>query len=284
MISIIICSKLKSKNYELLENIKDTIGSDYELIMIDNSENKYSIFQAYNLGIKTSKFPYLVFVHEDVLFHTIGWGEILVSQFLEHPKAGLIGVAGAKIKTKMPSAWWENDSKFLVKNILQHYPNKKPQLEKLGFINSNIEEVVTIDGVFMALRRNESIRFEEVLKGFHNYDQSLSLDVRQLGYKVMVSNKILIEHFSTGKIDDSWIRSTLQFQQLYKNKLPQSIGGESMRYHEAKSCLSFIYNCRYTGHKRTSFKFWLKYFILKPFSNENRLLLKYYLTSPYTYK
>lgn len=284
MISIIICSRLKSDNHELLENIKSTIGCEYELIVIDNSENKYSIFQAYNIGIETAEYPYLVFIHEDILFHTFGWGSVLIAQFLDHPKAGLIGVAGSKIKTKMPSAWWENDSKFLVKNILQHYPNMKPKQETFGFSDKNEEEVVTIDGVFMAIRKNDDIQLRGDLKGFHNYDQSLSLDVRELGYKVLVTNRILIEHFSTGKINDAWVRSTLQFQELYKDMLPQRINGEVTRDHEAKSCLSFIYNCRYTGHKRTSFKFWLKYFTLKPFSYENHLLLKYYLTSPYTYK
>jgi hypothetical protein len=34
---------------------KLTIGCEYELIIIDNSENKYSIYEAYNLGIERYK-------------------------------------------------------------------------------------------------------------------------------------------------------------------------------------------------------------------------------------
>ena len=44
MISIIICSRTERINYDLSENIKKSVGCDYELIIIDNSENKYSIF------------------------------------------------------------------------------------------------------------------------------------------------------------------------------------------------------------------------------------------------
>ena len=104
-ISIIICSKNGFLEDELVENIKTTIGSEYEIIVIDNSKNKYSIFEAYNIGIKNSIFPYLLFVHEDVLFHSQSWGEILISYFNNDLKLGLIGIAGSKTKEKIPSTW-----------------------------------------------------------------------------------------------------------------------------------------------------------------------------------
>tara|TARA_R100000935_G_scaffold50402_1_gene76261 strand:+ start:8075 stop:8929 length:855 start_codon:yes stop_codon:yes gene_type:complete len=284
MISIIICSRESTINVDLAENIKKTVGCKYELIIVDNSENQYSIFEAYNVGIEKSASPYLCFLHDDIKIHSIGWGNTIICYFKENQKIGLIGVAGSKIKTKMPSAWWEHDTKFLVKYIIQHYPDKKPILESLGFANTNTEEVVIIDGVFMAIRKDDHIRFEENLTGFHNYDQSISLNVRNLGYKVIVTKEILIEHFSPGNVDETWIGSTLQFHQLYKDKLPQSVEGKVTRRDEAKSCLSFINNCRYTWHKRTSFKFWIRYFVLNPFSNQNKFFLKYYIKAAYKRK
>lgn len=73
MISVIICSRAKIIKTNLFENIKNTIGCNYELIVIDNSENKFSIFQAYNLGIEKSLGDYLCFLHDDVFIHTDGW-------------------------------------------------------------------------------------------------------------------------------------------------------------------------------------------------------------------
>jgi len=279
MISLIICSRTQTISSILKENIKSTIGCEYELIVIDNSESKYSIFEAYNLGISKSKYPILLFLHEDVLFHTKNWGSILLSSFVNNPQAGLIGVAGSKIKTKMPSAWWENETKFLFLNIIQHSPDKETTKLDYGFKSSSFEEVVIIDGVFMAMRGNIGLNFNEKLKGFHNYDQSISIDVRKLGFQVFVTNKILIEHYSPGKIDKSWVKSTLIFHKFYKENLPQSLKNKVSKSQEAYSCLKFIYNCTNTGNKKSAFKFWLKYLVLKPFSKENKQLLMYFLST-----
>lgn len=56
MISIIICSRYSSLSQELQSNIHATIGAcEYELVHIDNSENKYNIFEAYNLGVRKAQ-------------------------------------------------------------------------------------------------------------------------------------------------------------------------------------------------------------------------------------
>ena len=62
MISVIICSRTSTIGTALSENIKNSIGCEYELISIDNSKNTYSIFEAYNLGIQKSKFDFLCFI------------------------------------------------------------------------------------------------------------------------------------------------------------------------------------------------------------------------------
>lgn len=81
MISIIICSRKNYISSKLLQNINDTIGTLYELITIDNSSNKYSIFSAYNLGVKQAKYPFLCFMHDDILFNTESWGRKVINHF-----------------------------------------------------------------------------------------------------------------------------------------------------------------------------------------------------------
>ena len=93
MISIIICSREKTRASQLKKNIQDTIGTEFETIIIDNSENKHSITQAYNIGIDQSKFDYLCFIHEDIEFKTSNWGNILTSHIDKNPQ-GIVGVAG----------------------------------------------------------------------------------------------------------------------------------------------------------------------------------------------
>src|SRR5689334_15986246 len=101
MISIIVCSRSLQLFNKLSINVETTIGVPYEIIKIDNSNKSYSLCKAYNIGAKQSKYSYLCFVHEDVLFRTINWGMRLI-EHLSQTNAGLIGVAGAVYRSKMP--------------------------------------------------------------------------------------------------------------------------------------------------------------------------------------
>ena len=66
MISLIICSRTADISDELKQNIATTIGCEYELCVIDNSRNEYSIFTAYNEGVRRAKGDILCFMHDDI--------------------------------------------------------------------------------------------------------------------------------------------------------------------------------------------------------------------------
>jgi hypothetical protein len=55
MISCVICSRQPVISAKLKENIASTVGCEYELVVIDNSTNEYSIFSAYNEGVRCAK-------------------------------------------------------------------------------------------------------------------------------------------------------------------------------------------------------------------------------------
>ena len=104
MLSIIICSRHKILDSIFVKNIMDSVGVEVELITIDNSENKYSIFKAYNLGVQRSKYNNLCFLHEDVCFHSDDWGQKIL-QHLQIPDMGICGVAGRDFVSRVPAAW-----------------------------------------------------------------------------------------------------------------------------------------------------------------------------------
>ena len=172
MISVIVCSVNKTQFYKLSENILNTIGIEYELICIDNSNDKFSIAQAYNKGAEQAKFPYLCFVHEDVLFKTLEWGGNIINHFKSDEETGLIGIAGGIYKSKMSSAWWQTDMIDIeVKrmNVVQFY--KDSLRNSIHFFinpfNENKAEVVALDGVFLAMTKgvwNENKYDEKLLK------------------------------------------------------------------------------------------------------------------------
>jgi len=224
MLSIIICHRKKELLSAIKANIEKTIGISYELIVIDNSENKYSILSAYNEGVKKAKYDFLCFSHEDIIFHTKDWGKNVIAHFA-NPEVGMIGVAGGLAQSEIPSAWWYNDYfAKSVNNVLlpsNDKNDKKLYHYKPDFITDKTE-VVVVDGVWFCIRRSlfDKISFDEkTFKGFHLYDMDISMQVSQHS-EVFVINDILLQHFSNGKITQSYYEDLISFTEKWKPYLP----------------------------------------------------------------
>lgn len=266
MISIIICSRKKDIEDRLKENIKLTVGVDYELIIIDNSDNKYSIFEAYNIGVKKSNGSYLCFMHDDILFHTQGWGNTFQDIFKKNKQIGLIGVAGTRVKSKFPSAWWRCPEKEKRTRIIQHSKYEKVQDIELGFKDNILEEVVVIDGVFMIAKRIENFSFDESIGNFHNYDLNLCFEYIKRGFKVYVTNQVLVEHFSAGTLNYEWLKSTFKIHDLYTDFLPLKLGEKTINSNlEVSNAKRFIKDSIRHKDVKMAIKVWKQLFVFKPF-------------------
>lgn len=152
MLSIIICSVSPERLEQVTRNIHDTIGVDYEIIAIDNREKQWSIARAYNEGASRAHYPFLFFVHEDVKFHSVGWGKCIEKK-LKEPDCGVIGFAGSKVKLKCYSGWgdvykWDvifyyqsvgTETQFRVASVTMEHPFK---------------EVLVLDGFAMFVRKD----------------------------------------------------------------------------------------------------------------------------------
>lgn len=273
-ISVIICSQNKVLENTFEKNILKTIGCDHELIVINNSDNKYSIFEAYNIGISRSTSPYLVFIHEDLVFRSTNWGARIFNLFQEHPQYGVIGVAGSKIKTKTPSGWWDCENNHKLVNIIQHHQDGSVESQKIGFETNHLEEAAVIDGVFLAYRKLKDVKFNESLEGFHSYDLNICFEVLLKGYKIGVTDLVLIEHFSIGNINAEWLRSTIQIHRLYKKILPLSINTNKTRETEI-FCLERLLNkLIFFKEKKLFMQYWTKLFLINPFSKKHGEVIK----------
>jgi hypothetical protein len=220
MISVIICSRNVRISKTLEENIKRTIGIDYEIITIDNSKNEYSIFSAYNYGFSISKYPYLCFVHEDVLFKTQNWGQLLIAH-LNNPGCGIVGVAGGKVITIVP-AQWSNEKSYI--HIIQHKKaTRTPIYLKEPSNSSSIREsAIVVDGVFLSMQKAifQKIKFDEKLEGFHGYDYDISIQSVAAGYTNFVVYDILLEHYSAGFKDLTYYNALIKVYKKWIEHLP----------------------------------------------------------------
>ena len=213
MISIIICSRTASISDELIYNIKQTIGIPFELVIIDNSNNFYSIFSAYNEGVKRSKYEVLCFMHDDIIFKTNDWGINVMNRF-KSSNLGAIGVAGSPYYAILPGGWWSGG--YISQSIYGEqelaYQTKK----------DNSLPVVVLDGLWFCVRKSlfSMIRFDDTtFNGFHYYDMDISLQIQQKGYTLLSVYDISIQH-SSGKLDTTWLSNALLLQKKWGNKLP----------------------------------------------------------------
>ncbi len=234
MLSLIICSRHTDISIELKENIQSTIGIEYELVIVDNSRNEHSIFSAYNEGVRRSRYPYLCFMHEDILYHTKNWGKLVIEHF-QNPKAGIIGVAGGHFLPNVPASW--SSTKCVSLNLIQSSSSSAntsgSHFSKFPYTNGKTAEVVAIDGFWFCCRKNlfDTITFDEkTLGNFHYYDADICLQTIKAGYKINVVPNILIEHFSWGKLDETFFENANLFYKKWQKALPQIAGITLSKY------------------------------------------------------
>ncbi|MBN2765940.1 MAG: hypothetical protein JXR27_06160 [Paludibacteraceae bacterium] len=221
MLSIIVCSKNKTPNQDFVNNIAKTIGLEYELLHIDNSEEQHSIFSAYNEGILRSKYNKLCFLHEDVCFHSNGWGQ-KIEEHLQASGTGILGLAGRDFTPKVPAAWRK---KLSGANIIQSDKSGVRRTRR-RMIPTNyqqaLREVITLDGVMLCARKElfEKISFDESLSGFHGYDFDICIQAAVIGYRNFVMYDIVLEHFSRGNPNACYYRALIKVFRKWKHKLP----------------------------------------------------------------
>lgn len=231
MISIVVCHRNNKLLEQLKQNVVETIGIIFEFVIIDNSNNTLSIFQAYNQGIKQSKGDIICFAHEDIIFHTQDWG-IKVDEHFQNPDVGIIGVLGTHFMPKCPSYWFfsnmitENfiQNKLVDGKIIQHIVKHQEYIK-----NEKSIEAVAVDGLWFCIPRKifDYIKFDSLnFKGFHGYDMDICFQIREIRKQVRIISDIIIEHKNYNGIvaGNSWVESLKVLNEKWKYSLPQFAG------------------------------------------------------------
>lgn len=218
------------------ENIRLTIGVEYELIIVNNTTNKYTILSAYNEGVRRSKYSIICFSHEDVLFYTPNWGRNVIDHF-EDPATGMIGVTGGMAQSIVPSAWWYNNYfGRCATNVLMsttHEPGVNLELV-YSHPDNNQEKcpVSIIDGLWFCIRKDlfEKISFDvDTYGGFHLYDADISMQVGLYAKKYVVYD-ILIQHVWNGNINNHYFDELQKFADKWSATLPIQVDGLEENY------------------------------------------------------
>ena len=269
MLSLVVCSINPGYLEGLKKSVSDTIGVEHEWLVWDNRNANIGICEVYNKLAANARFPYLCFLHEDLLFKTKDWGKYLVNQFAAGD-IGLIGIAGSNYKSKLYSGWYSGGPAGDYCNIYHRLGNEEYHLKFPAAWDTENVPTVTVDGVFMACPHHvwKIVEFDEqLLKGFHFYDINFSLEVARK-WKVVVTNRIDMIHLTVGgDFGNAWVDAALVFHHAKGQHLPLATNGVNAGDADravAKYWLDWLKNFKISFSKRVR---WVvdQNFLFKPF-------------------
>jgi GT2 family glycosyltransferase len=199
-------------------NIGRTIGTAHEIIRINNEQNTYGICAAYNEGMARAQGELLLFLHEDVLFVTDGWGALVLEAFRDRTIVG-VGVAGSAILCK-DNSWFRAGQPHIHGHVI--HPHDDRFDKEVYFAPDDVSaDVVVLDGVFIAVRAKDAqaVGFdEERFPKFDFYDVDFTLRLAQRG-RILAVPRILLKHFSRRDFDADYF-SNPAFQEKHGRVLP----------------------------------------------------------------
>lgn len=208
--SVIICytnSSMKEQTLEYLNN--QDCRDDFEIIAIDNRENKFtSASKALNYGASIAKGEILVFMHQDVFCEKNTHISELLGYFDNIQELALIGVAGI-----------DKTSKTVCSNITE----TTKHIVRYPIVIDKLFEVETIDECLMAIRKKDfdEIKFDEVVcDKWDFYGVDLSYQVSLRGGKVYCA-PLSVCHISTGNITINFYKVLRKMGKKYKGVLSE---------------------------------------------------------------
>jgi len=187
---------------------------------INNGEK--SLSKVYNEILSESKHDIVVLCHDDLEFDTSRWGEKVLKSFNKNPEYGILGLAGSKF-LDTSGQWWK------VPQTMYGIVNHKNEGKKWSSvyskdINDKIEEVILVDGLFIAIDKTKiKHNFDESISGFHFYDLGFCLPNYLDGVKIGVTFNNRVTHLSIGQTNQQWELNRVKFSEKYKDNLPIDI-------------------------------------------------------------
>lgn len=203
MISIVcVYNNEKILNDNLLKSLKGQT-SEYELILIDNTQSKYtSAAKALNWGGEKAKGDYIMFVHQDVDLYDDKWLAIAENILSSIPNLGIAGVAGMSDKG--------NTNKERGRNIIKH--GNPATIWSWGNAIQKPEIVQTLDECLIIIPKVvfNKLKFDEnVCDGWHLYVVDYCLSCSEIGLKAYAI-PMFIYHRSAGSSFSTQYYSTLK--------------------------------------------------------------------------
>lgn len=216
MITIVVSSKKPlAENAQWLALLEQTVSEPINIDYIQNN-GESGLTTVYNEALKRANTDIVVFIHDDVQILTYGWNATLKRLFNINKNCCIIGLAGSDKYNGC--GWWHNGNHY---GTVFHKHNGQIFMSRYSGQIENIEKVVTVDGLFLAVKKDRlKSGFNTSINGFHFYDVVFCLDNYLKGVEIGVTTKIIALHASIGNCNEEWQNTNAIVYNMYQNYLP----------------------------------------------------------------
>lgn len=188
----IVCCSNNLKQFSTFEKSLKTQTEKYKLILIDNTDSKFSsCSKAFNSVVKSISTKFVIFSHQDIILDETDMLENFVNYLEKIDREDILGVAGGK-----------KGLDYVKTNIRHGESKKRAGKERV----SGMQECDTLDECFFGGYTECFIKSpfdEEICDNWHLYAVERCLNAKKNGNKVWVCDVPLI-HDSKGKIDHKY--------------------------------------------------------------------------------
>lgn len=166
-----------------------------------------AIASAYNEGFDEANSDIIIFAHQDVYFPR-GWAKKLLSAIKSlassGKKWGVLGVIGADASGNLVGGAWSNGLQLKIESkFLSPAP------------------VRSFDEIVLVLRKNEGLRFDDNLPGFHLYGTDIALSAIKAGLGAYVFDAPVIHNsIWRKKLGLSYCAAYRYMQRKWRGELP----------------------------------------------------------------
>jgi glycosyltransferase involved in cell wall biosynthesis len=220
MISVIVNAKNPPAQSIQERNIYKTAGCECEYIMFDYTQNA-NLAAVYNHAATIAKGDILVFIRDDVYFMKMNWGQILEAKYTNDPWLGVVGVAGSQYLYPNKPSLTAAGRPFIKGRVVHHLQNGDFFAVVYSQENGDFE-VVAVDGVFMAVKRELFATCQFDATNFnteHFYDLDFCMQARHTN-RILVSTDIVIKRRSQAVFDKDWSAYGSIFLEKWAQELP----------------------------------------------------------------
>lgn len=142
---------------------------------------------------------------------------------LSKNNCGVVGVAGSTVKSQILSGWsqsLEDANRF---DFVQISENKSRINMFANPHHKKYDEVILLDGVFLAVRKDvygKNIFDESIITGYHCYDLDFCLEISK-SHQNYIAYGLGLVHYSMGNFDRDWIKTAFKVHCKHSNYLKE---------------------------------------------------------------